>query len=130
MSVPSKTFGMLFGALVLVSGCGSEIDMAPVTGRVVMKGKPVRDVFVVFHPQPKNGSVEAPTRPAMGQVDDEGKYALSTKVAGDGAVVGTHRVSIVAVDRDARPPGSVPTEFEVEVKPEPNTVDLELTPSS
>jgi hypothetical protein len=102
--------------------------MAPVSGRVTMQGQPVRDVFVVFHPLPNEGGAIAPTRPAMGQVDDEGKYELSTKVKGDGAAVGTHRVSIVAVNRNARPPGNVKPDYQVEVRSEPNVIDLELIP--
>jgi hypothetical protein len=104
------------GALVVlfVAGCNDRVEMAPVSGRVTMEGKAVRDVFVVFHPQPLEGSIEAPTRPAMGQVDDEGQ----------------HTVSIIAVDRNARPPGNVPPSYEVEVKPGANTHDLELKPSS
>jgi hypothetical protein len=104
--------------------------MAPVSGRVIMGGQPVRGVFVVFHPQPREGSVEAPTRAAMAQVDDNGHYSLSTSVEGDGAAVGKHKVSIVAVKRGAQPPGNVPPNYIVEVKPGANTHDLELTPTN
>jgi hypothetical protein len=65
----------------------------------------------------------------MGQVDEDGRYELSTKVKGDGAAVGTHRVSIVAVNRNARPPGNVKPNHQVEVRAEPNVIDLELIPS-
>jgi hypothetical protein len=65
----------------------------------------------------------------MGQVDDDGKYELSTKVTGDGAAVGAHRVSIVAVNRNARPPGNVKPGYQVEVRSEPNVIDLELVPN-
>jgi hypothetical protein len=115
--------------VLVLSGCGGgDVSMAPVSGRVTMQGQPVRNVFVVFHPQPTDGSVVAPTRPAMGQVDDDGRYELSTKVQGDGAAVGTHRVSIVAVNRNARPPGNVKPDYQVDVRSEPNVFDLELIP--
>ena len=125
-----KSWSALACALPVLCGCGSNnVSMAPVTGRVTMQGQPVRNVFVVFHPQPKEGGVVAPTRPAMGQVDEDGRYELSTKVTGDGAAVGIHRVSIVAVNRNARPPGNVAPDYQVEVGTEPNIIDLELIPS-
>jgi hypothetical protein len=126
-----KPWSVVTGAVLFLGGCGSgNVSMAPVTGRVTMDGQPVRNVFVVFHPLPKEGGVVAPTRPAMGQVDDDGRYELSTKVKGDGAAVGNHRVSIVAVDRNARPPGNVKPDHQVEVRSEPNVIDLELIPSN
>src|SRR5688572_16770792 len=102
--------------VVIIAGCGRGAEMAPVSGRVTMGGEPVRGVFVVFHPQPREGSIEAPTRAAMAQVDDDGRYSLSTNVEGDGAAVGKHKVSIVAVQRGAQPPGNVPPNYMVEVK--------------
>jgi hypothetical protein len=121
---------LIGGAVVMAGGCQGGTEMAPVSGQVTMSGQPVRGVFVVFHPQPPDGSIEAPTRPAMAQVDEDGRYSLSTNVEGDGAAVGKHKVTIIAVKRGAQPPGNVPQDYVVEVKPGPNTHDLELTPGA
>jgi hypothetical protein len=104
--------------------------MAPVSGTVTMQGKPVGNVLIVFNPQPAPGAINAPTRPAMATADAQGHYDLSTHVKGDGAVVGKHKVSVAGASGEAPPPGRLPRDYVLEVKPEANQFDLELTPGN
>ena len=70
------------------AGCGrAKPATAPVTGRVLMDGKPVAAAAVMF--EPVGGGV-----PARGSTRDDGGFTLSTFARDDGAIVGRHRVSI------------------------------------
>lgn len=60
---------------------------APVTGRVLLDGKPVADAAVMF--EPADGGV-----PARGSTRGDGGFTLSTFARDDGALVGRHRVSV------------------------------------
>ena len=69
-------------------GCGkAKPATAPVTGRVLLDGKPVADAAVMF--EPVDGGV-----PARGSTSGDGGFTLSTFARDDGALVGRHRVSI------------------------------------
>jgi hypothetical protein len=81
-------------ALVACSGCGSDPSKRPeilatarVNGTLTYKGQPLKDHQVVF--TPTDGK-----RPALGRTDAEGKFSLGTNKPGDGAPVGTHKVSV------------------------------------
>jgi hypothetical protein len=70
------------------AGCGkAKPATAPVTGRVLLDGRPVADAAVMF--EPVDGGV-----PARGSTRDDGGFTLSTFARDDGAIVGRHRVSI------------------------------------
>ena len=70
------------------AGCGkAKPATAPVTGRVLLDGKPVADAAVMF--EPVDGGV-----PARGSTRSDGGFTLSTFARDDGAIVGRHRVSI------------------------------------
>jgi hypothetical protein len=89
-------------ALPALLGCADAArELAPVVGRVTYEGKPLANADVVFAPE--NGD-----RVASGRTDQEGHYRLGTLVAGDGAIVGSHRVTISARGPDKPgPPGFV-----------------------
>ncbi|QDT66518.1 carboxypeptidase regulatory-like domain-containing protein [Calycomorphotria hydatis] len=73
----------------LSCGCGSGTDFPPtakVIGVLTFQGSPVVNANVMFIP--------ASGRPASGTTDSEGKFKLSTFVEHDGALVGTHRVTV------------------------------------
>ena len=71
-----------------VAGCGkAKPATAPVTGRVLLDGKPVAGAAVMF--EPVSGGV-----PARGSTGGDGSFTLSTFGRDDGALVGQHRVSI------------------------------------
>ncbi len=106
----SRKTGLLLTA-ILISGCGSSVEipeyaaeLIPVTGIVTANGQPVTGANVIFHPE---GSGNSQT--AYGRTDAEGRYTLTTPIAGlsleqqAGAVAGAYKVT---VSRIARPDGS------------------------
>lgn len=74
------------------SGCSSEPPLYPVKGQVVFKdnGQPfTAGTAIVFEAK------AAPYQRARGELDDEGRFVLSTEQReGEGAMEGPHRVSI------------------------------------
>ena len=89
-----------FSVCVIMIGCkGSDAPaVAPVSGRVMYKDKPVVGAHVNFSPE--NGG-----RIASGITDSSGQYTLSTYATNDGAILGKHRISVIAhgPDRALRP---------------------------
>src|SRR5262245_37564353 len=68
-------------------GCGG-LRLGKVSGKVTVGGKPVTTGTIMFHP------ASGPT--AVGAIGPDGSYTLTTIKKGDGAVVGSHRVTIEA----------------------------------
>lgn len=77
---------LVFLAVVL-SGCGSNSPMVPVSGIVKLDGQPLVNASVSFVPQ-GNG------KQATGTTDEKGKFVLSTIDPRDGAMPGTYKVVI------------------------------------
>ena len=93
-----RSFCFLFLAaacLTLCSGCFGQkgLETAPVTGVVTYNGKPLPYGSVSFRPQA--GS------PATGEIQSDGTFSLSTYGNGDGAIVGTHQVSVTSTEAHA-----------------------------
>lgn len=85
-------------ALLLIVGCSKPpFEVAPVTGKVTIDGKPFSTGKVMFAPAAKPGSVES-GKGAYGLLNDDGSYTLSTYGNNDGAVVGKHWVTVVKTD--------------------------------
>jgi hypothetical protein len=85
------------GFCVLLGGCGPATvrpKVAPVSGKVTQKGKPLTGGEVMFThsggPEGEAGHV------ATGQIEEDGSYRLTTFNTGDGAVLGKHKVTVVA----------------------------------
>lgn len=81
---------------LMMFGCGGPSDkpqLAPVSGVVMMDGKPLADVTVAFHLD----ALEAP-RAGMGKTDSEGRFRITTYDTNDGAIVGTHIVTVAKID--------------------------------
>ena len=78
--------GCLMG--LVLTGCSGGPRLGKVFGRVRVGGKPVTSGTIMFHPD--NG----PT--AIGAIRLDGAYTLTTFKAGDGALVGSHHVTIHA----------------------------------
>jgi hypothetical protein len=115
----------LVGVLTLC-GCGSS-SIAPVTGRVTCKGKPVAEASLTFSPAPKTKGDQEPGKPATGFTDAEGIYVLSTYRNLDGALLGNHNVTVVLDDTNpARCPRQ--KQLTLEVKPGANEFNIELSP--
>lgn len=136
----------LLGCICLV-GCGRGGDLQPtatVSGVVTYRGQPVPSGRIQFVPDARGPGV----RTAFGLLDSQGRYTLSTYGNGDGAIVGTHRVGIVArqpttgpVNKEAVAAGLVPdvpslipnryaspgtSGLRAEVQPDSNTINFEL----
>ena len=77
---------------IFAVGCGNphELEVAPVQGTITYEGKPVTQGFVVFVPQ-KGKRATSP-------IDSTGHFSLSTYAENDGAIVGSHKVGIVAFE--------------------------------
>lgn len=92
-------------ACVLWAGCGPRRPRtAPVRGRVTFDGAPVTEGRIFFHPEEG--------RPAIGKLESDGMYELTTFKAGDGALPGRYRVVIEATRTTG---GAQPQSFEDEL---------------
>jgi hypothetical protein len=121
----------------LLAGCGDgRPKTAVVRGTVTYKGKPVPNGTINFIPAVGPAS--------SGEIGPDGAYTLTTFRTGDGAVLGTHKVVIVAMqalgDKAVEawtplPPPIVPmkytslgtTDLTGEVKDQENTINFALT---
>ena len=80
----------LFTALILpalIAGCGPSLPATRyVNGVVTLDGRPVEGAAVLFSPDEG--------RPASGTTNAQGEFELQTFAPGDGAVLGTHKVTV------------------------------------
>lgn len=118
---------LLLSGLVLIPLCGcAGPSMAPVKGRVMFNGKPVKAAAVTFSPTGTPGQLET-GKPGTGFSDDEGNFELSTFKNYDGALVGNHSV-LVTLD-DTNPAKCLREKrLTLEVKPGENTFTIEMDP--
>jgi hypothetical protein len=83
-------------ALILGLGCsGNGLNLAKVRGKVTYKGQPVKNGTVMFMPDESKGTIGPP---AVGTITSDGSYVMSTESAGDGVIVGSHKVGITGVE--------------------------------
>ncbi len=88
---PVSTLALLGVILSLVSGCSDgRPKRVPVSGRVLIDGKPLPHGFIRLIPEG--------ARPASGKIGPDGCFTLTTFERGDGAVPGTHPVSVTGVE--------------------------------
>ncbi len=93
--------------ILLLLGCGGGTELPeyanqliPVSGIITTDGQPVSDANVTFHPAGNGGG-----QTAYGRTDAEGRYTLSTPIAGlsleeqVGAVAGNYRVTVNRIAR-------------------------------
>ncbi len=81
--------------LLLISiihlGCsGDDRGLAPVSGTIFFKGKPLADAAINFTPEDTTGRV------AAGSTDKDGKYKLTSFQINDGAKIGKYTITIRA----------------------------------
>ena len=75
--------------LIMLVGCSDgRPTRVPVSGKVLIDGKPLTQGIVQFVPEG--------ARPAAGKLDQDGRFVLTCYDGDDGVVVGTHRVMISA----------------------------------
>ena len=81
--------GLLCGLVVFAAGCGGP-NLATVSGKITLDGKPLADATVGFYPLGSNAEVMS-----SGRTNASGEYTLKTVMSNQaGAVVGQHRVSV------------------------------------
>lgn len=98
-SLASVSLVALVCICLALTGCGgSSLGTVPVEGSVMIDGKPIAGITVVFSP-------DSGGRAASGQTDESGNYKLTTEINGDGALPGTYKVTIskVEVEEDTLP---------------------------
>jgi hypothetical protein len=79
---------LAIGSFGITSGCSDgRPTRVPVSGEVLIDGKPLGYGHVQF--VPNNGE-----RPSGGQLDKNGRFTLGCFERDDGAVLGTHRVTV------------------------------------
>jgi hypothetical protein len=126
---------LLFGLAISAAcaGCGgSQSAVAHVRGKVTLDGKPLAMGAVVTLPSGGRG--------AQGVIKN-GEFELGTYSSNDGALIGNHRVAVIAQEQGESGPEGQPgkllvpqrytnpmtSELTIEVKPgEVNTPTLEL----
>lgn len=133
MSRYSKVRSLGIGLICVLSGCGSKnMKVAPVSGTVTLDGAPLVRASVLFLPEKG--------RPSFGVTDNQGRYSLIYSQDENGAEVGSCAVQVStrmgpegSTDDDAPlSPERVPKRYakdpvKVTVRPESNTIDIELT---
>ena len=92
-------------ASLVSMGCGNRsYDVAPVSGRITLDGKPLANAQVIFQPIAGAGKNAEPGPGSYGKTDADGRYTLETvEPAEPGAVVGRHRVTISTANFSANP---------------------------
>jgi hypothetical protein len=107
----------------LMSGCGGP-TMAPVKGRVLFNGQPVKEAGVTFSPVGAAGQKET-GKPGTGFTDENGNFDLSTFKNYDGAIVGPHAVHVVLDDTNPAKCRRI-KDLTLEVKPGGNEFTIEM----
>lgn len=114
---------------LLFVGCGKDkYPLASVTGKVTCNGKPLKDVIVVFRPTGDETDPEFPGKAAEGTTDENGEYYLSTfkPASGDGAIIGTHTVTLSFADPEMQLDCEVPENLTKKVEDKSNEINFEL----
>lgn len=86
---------LLAGLIASLIGCSHPPhDVAPVSGTVTVDGRPLTRGKIMFAPLP-SGDNQHPGKVAIGVLQPDGSFTLSTYGSGDGAVVGEHSVTVM-----------------------------------
>ena len=102
-AVVHPSFVFLSAATFVVYGCSPDngLNLAKVRGKVTYKGVPVRNGTVFFMPDESKGTIGPP---AVGSITSDGSFIMSTESAGDGVIVGSHKIGVTGVEE--KPVGS------------------------
>ena len=111
MNRPAKlALSILVTVGIVLTGCSysSRRPTYPVTGTVTLKGKPLAGAAVTFVPTGNEGEA------ASAITDSEGKYALTTWRAGDGARPGEYRVKVSKQEQTSADPSKMVKNLSIE----------------
>lgn len=78
---------IVLGLGLLLVGCNRGLQVAPVAGRVTLDGKPLKFGSVMM--QSGSGG-----QAAIGEIQPDGSFVMSTFRPEDGAIVGQHRIRV------------------------------------
>jgi hypothetical protein len=81
-------FGAACLCLLTVVGCNQGPKLVKVSGQVLIDGEPVKGGFIQVVPKDE--------RAATGKIGEDGRFTLTTYQEGDGVVLGTHDVAVMA----------------------------------
>ena len=125
------TTGLLSCCLCLC-GCsgGTPFPIARVSGTVTFEGKPVTGGSIRFVPASKGGKEAG--KVAIGIIQSDGTFTLSSYGNGDGATVGMGKISYTEPPSTAEPPpNATPETWKPPVTPyanlTPTTPDVNVT---
>ena len=95
---------------IVLTGCSNSAQPPTyrVTGTVIMQGKPVAGAVITFVPTSNEGEA------ASAITDPDGKYALTTWRAGDGARPGEYRVKVSKQEQTAVDPSKMVKNLSIE----------------
>jgi hypothetical protein len=111
MNRPGKLSVSVFVTVgIVLTGCSNSSRPATyrVTGTVTMQGKPVAGAVITFVPTSNEGEA------ASAISDSDGKYALTTWRAGDGARPGEYRVKVSKQEQTAVDPSKMVKNLSIE----------------
>ena len=110
MNRPAKlALSILVTVGIVLTGCwnSSRPPTYPVTGTVTLQGKPIAGAVVTFVPTGEGEAASAIT-------NSEGKYALTTWEAGDGARPGQYGVKVSKQEQAAVDPSKMVQNLSIE----------------
>ncbi len=81
-------FGSIAVAMTTFAGCHSGPKIVPVSGIVLIDGKPLTYGFVQVVPEGY--------RAATGKIGADGRFTLTTTASNDGCIVGVHSLAVIA----------------------------------
>ena len=84
-------FALLLALLLVLSGCSGRPQRVPVSGKVLLDGKPVTGGTIRVVPRDN--------RRAEGRIDAQGRFTLTTFDESDGCVKGTHAVEVLGAEK-------------------------------
>jgi hypothetical protein len=128
--IASLTSSILVGLMLLVlAGCGGgSVPLGEVTGIVTVDGQPAGGLEVRFNPAGDEGGT------SLGNTKADGSYQLFYGGGGNGAVLGSHTVTVTPVETDGEgTPVQIParynaqSELTFDVKAGKNTFNIEIT---
>ena len=105
---PWLNVGLLSIACALIVGCSNHPDVALARGVVKMDGKALPGGRVMFQPIAV-GEDKIVGKSAMGQIQEDGSFVLTTYEDGDGATVGSHQAVVMENRQDDDPNSDRPT---------------------
>lgn len=93
--------------MTVLAGCGKTgPDVAPVSGRVTLDGRPIEFVDVTFQAEGKS--------PGVGRTDKDGHYALMYKRGVVGTPIGPNRVTLMVNTERTHGPQNIPVRYNTE----------------